>query len=122
MGEDRPVEWLLSTATQLTPLVGETDCIFGVGYGSAVVVDPTIDSGAILEIDQALSEIGGDDREEEEREENEGFETAGPCHGLYIGGVGEERGMGSLCRSTRPFMRRRVRHCIENAPRESMPF
>ena len=105
MGEDGRVEWLLSTATQLTPLVGETDCIFGVGYVSAAVVDPTIDSGAILEIDQTLSEICGDDREEEEREENEGFETAGPCYGLHICGVDEARGTRLFCRRPRLFMR-----------------
>ena len=76
MGEDGPVEWLLSTATQLTPLIGETDCIFGVRYGPAIVVNPTVGNGAVLEIDQTVSEIGGDDREEEEREETERFDAA----------------------------------------------
>ena len=61
-------------------------------------VDPPRGGVAVLEINQALCEVGGSNRKEDEREESERSDYAGSCH---LSGVVEgERGR-LQCRSTR---------------------
>jgi len=50
----------------------------------AVGVNPPRGGVAGLEIDQALCEVGGGNRKEEEREESERFDYAGTCHDVGI--------------------------------------
>lgn len=100
MSKDRPLERLMSATRLLTCFISEADSIFGVGHSLAVVVDSTHGSVVLLEIDEALREIGCGNRKEEEREDSETLDSTGSFHGLGIGGV-VESSEGAAPRSTR---------------------